>query len=74
MASNRVGYYTQVSQRYVWHYFMGDDPPLEQYILRDGAWKPLNDGYYLMDMIIDGNPEISGPFQNPPRGVPRAPT
>jgi hypothetical protein len=73
MAGSKIGYYTQDDgeDRF---YFMGDDPPLEQYILRDGAWKPLNDGYYLMDMVIDGNPELTGPVKNPPRGVPCAPT
>ena len=72
MAGSRVGYYTQDDGVDRWHYFMGDDPPLEQYILRDGAWKPLADGYYLMDMIIDGQPDLSGPTVNPPRGVPSA--
>jgi hypothetical protein len=49
---------------------MGDEPPLEQYILHVGKWTPLVDGFYLMDMIIDGNPEISGPVLDPPEGVP----
>ncbi len=49
---------------------MGDEPPLEQYILIDGTWEPLSDGFYLMDMVIDGNPEISGPVRDPPEGVP----
>jgi hypothetical protein len=34
------------------------------------TWVPLNDGWYLMDMIIDRNPELSGPVKNPPQGVP----
>jgi hypothetical protein len=73
MASSRVGYYTQDDGEDRFHYYMGDDPPLKQYILRDRVWKPLEDGYYLMNMIIDGNPELTGPVKNPPRGVPSAP-
>jgi hypothetical protein len=66
MASSRVGYYAQDDGVDRWHYFMGDEPPDKQYILRDGAWKPLIDPWYLMDMIIDGNPKIAGPTVNPP--------
>jgi hypothetical protein len=33
---------------------MGDEPPLEQYILIDGVWEPLSDPWYLMDMVIEG--------------------
>ena len=51
------------------HDFMGDEPPLEQYILHRGKWEPLGDGYYLMDMIMDGNPEISGPVNEVPRST-----
>jgi hypothetical protein len=36
--------------------------------LGHAAWKPLNDGYYLMDMIIDGQPDLTGPVTNTPRG------
>jgi hypothetical protein len=57
--SKKLGYYTQDSgQGVVSHYFMGDDPPLEQFILRGNVWKPLPDPWYLMDMVIDGNPEL----------------
>jgi hypothetical protein len=70
----KIGYYSQDDGVDHWYYFMGDEPPDEQYILRDGTWKPLVDPWYLMDMIMDGNPEVSGPTVNPPRGVPRAPT
>jgi hypothetical protein len=73
MASSRVGYYTQDDGEDRFYYFMGDDPPLEQYILRDRVWKPLEDGYYLMDMIIDGQPDLTGPVANPHKGVPSAP-
>ena len=65
MSSAKFGYYTQDDGQHVSHYFMGDEPPLEQYILRGNTWKPLPDGFYLMDMIIDGNPEISGPVKSP---------
>jgi hypothetical protein len=52
-----------------YHYYMGDEPPLEQYILHGGKWEPLVDGYYLMDLVIDGSPELTGPVKNPPKGV-----
>jgi hypothetical protein len=35
---------------------MGDEPPLEQYMLHGETWEPLVDPWYLMDMIIDGQP------------------
>jgi hypothetical protein len=54
--SNRVGYYTQDTGQHVYHYFMGDEPPLEQYMLHGETWEPLVDPWYLMDMIIDGQP------------------
>jgi hypothetical protein len=44
---------------------MGAEPPLEQYILIDGKWEPLSDPWYLMDMVIDGNPELTGPVKDP---------
>ena len=73
MAGSKVGYYTRDTGQRVTHFYMGDEPPLEQYLLHDGVWEPLADGYYLMDMIIDGAPDLSGPVKNPPRGVPTAP-
>jgi hypothetical protein len=47
MASSRVGYYTQDDGEDRFYYFMGDDPPLEQYILRQsleaaGRWLLLD--------------------------------
>jgi hypothetical protein len=56
----------------VYHYYIGDEPPLEQYILHGGKWEPLVDGYYLMDLVIDGSPELTGPVKQvesapPPR-------
>jgi hypothetical protein len=51
----------------------GDEPPDEQYIYLHGVWKPLKNGYHLMDMIIDGQPDLDGPFPNAPEGVPPAP-
>jgi hypothetical protein len=78
MVAVKLGYYVQDSriggeadgQDYVSYYFMGAEPPDEQYIFRGGAWKPLIDGYYLMDKIIDGDPDVDGPFDDPPEGVP----
>jgi hypothetical protein len=74
MASSRVGYYTQDDGEDRFHYFMGDDPPLAQYVLRGKTWEPLPDPWSLMDMVMDGQPDLDGPVANPPRGVPRAPT
>ena len=73
VAPEKLGYYTQDSGQNVYHYFMGNEPPLEQYMLHDGKSEPLSDGWYLMDMIMDGNPDLSGPVKSPPKGVPAAP-
>lgn len=43
------------------YYYMGTDPPKDQYLLVNGAWEPLTDGWYLMDMIIGGNVNLSSP-------------
>lgn len=68
----KLGYYTRDTGTYVAHYFMGDEPPDEQYVLRGEAWRPLSDRWHLMDMVIDGAPDLSGPVRNPPKGVPPA--
>jgi hypothetical protein len=60
------GYYSAGD---VWFY-LGAEPPAGQYVFRDGAWVPLPDPFYLMDKIIDGDPDVDGPFPDPPKGVP----
>jgi hypothetical protein len=60
------GYYTQDSGQNVYLFYMGDEPPLEQYVLTGGAWVPLIDGYFLMDLLIDGDPTITSPWPDPP--------
>jgi hypothetical protein len=70
MATEKLGYYTQDTGQNVYHFYMGDEPPLEQYMLRGGTWVPLDDGWYLMDMIIDGAADLTGPVKSPPKGVP----
>ena len=73
MVDVQRGYYTEVSgDGTAYHYLMTDEPPLGQYILHGGVWVPLVDGFYLMDKIIDGDPEVTGPVPNPPDGVPAA--
>ena len=72
MAGSRVGYYTQDTGQHVYHFFMGDDPPLEQYILHGRDWDRLVDPWYLMNMINDGQPDLTGPVANPPRGSARS--
>jgi hypothetical protein len=70
--ASKLGYYTQDTGQSVYHYFMGDEPPKGQYIyvLRDKVWEPLTDSWYLMDMVINGEPDLTGPMVNPPAGVP----
>lgn len=51
-------------------FYMGGEPPLEQYVFRDAAWQPLPDGFYLMDKLIDGDVDLDGPVPDPPKGVP----
>jgi hypothetical protein len=75
MAENsKVGYYVRDTGQHVYHYYMGDEPPLEQYVLHGDTWEPLVDPWYLMDLVINGQPDLTGPVANPPRGVPCAPT
>jgi hypothetical protein len=47
MATEKLGYYTQDTGQNVYHFYMGDEPPLEQYMLRGKTWVPLADGWYL---------------------------
>jgi hypothetical protein len=65
------GYYVRdTGDGDVVYFFAGGEPPLEQYVLRDGTWHPLPDGFYLMDKLIDGDPDFYGPVADPPAGVP----
>ena len=72
----KIGYYTEDTGTNdddapdVFYFFIGDEPPLEQYILINGVWRPLIDPWFLMDKIIDGDPDIDGPTEDPPEGVP----
>jgi hypothetical protein len=39
------GYYTRDTGQHVYHYYMGDEPPLEQYRLSGNTWVPwMTDG------------------------------
>lgn len=66
----KLGYCTRDTGTYVRHFYMGDEPPQEQYTLHGDTWVPLDDGWYLMDLVIDGTPDLTGPVKNPPAGVP----
>jgi hypothetical protein len=69
--SAKLGYYVKdTGDGDVYNFFMADEPPLGQYVLHDGVWVPLPDPWYLMDKIIDGDPEVDGPVADPPEGVP----
>jgi hypothetical protein len=71
MVAVKLGYYVQgTGDGDVYHYLMIDEPPLGQFMLRGDEWQPLVDGFYLMDKIIDGDPDVIGPMANPPAGVP----
>jgi hypothetical protein len=71
----KFGYYVEDDGTAIYYYFMGKEPPEGQYIykLLNGAWRPLKNGYFLMDMIMDGNPNLTGPTSAPPEGIPPAP-
>ena len=69
----KFGYYTQDTGQSVYHFFMGDEPPEEQYMLHGDKWEPLVDGWYLMDMVINGAPDLTGPVGARPEGVRPAP-
>jgi hypothetical protein len=68
--SEKLGYYTQDTGTYVRHFFMGDEPPEKQFMFHARTWEPLSDPWHLMDMVIDGAPDLTGPVKNPPREVP----
>ena len=68
--SKKVGYYTQDTGRNVYHFFMGAEPPEKQFMLHGATWQLLSDPWYLMDLVIDGTPDLIGPVVNPPQGVP----
>lgn len=66
-----TGYYTQdYGDGDVTYYFMNDEPPDGQFIFLGGAWRPLIYPFYLADLLMDGNPEVSDPVTDPPEGVP----
>jgi hypothetical protein len=67
---SKLGYYTWDDTVDIFYFFMGDEPPLKQYMFRGQVWEPLIDGWYLMDRVIDGEPGLDGPMPNPPDGVP----
>lgn len=69
----KLGFYTQDTGQNVYYFYMAAEPPEGQYILREGKWHPLVDGYYLMDMIINGQPDLTGPEPALPKGAPPAP-
>jgi hypothetical protein len=69
MVNVGLGYYVHGDSVF----WMGKEPPLEQFIFRDGAWQPLHDGFYLIHKIITGDVDTDGPFEDPPAGVPAAP-
>jgi hypothetical protein len=74
MVAVKLGYYVRdTGEGDAYHYLMTAEPPLGQFILRDGAWVPLVDGFSLMDRLIDGDPDFDGPVSDPPAGVPRSP-
>jgi hypothetical protein len=84
MVAVKLGYYIRdTGDGDVRCYYMADEPPDGQFAFRGGAWVPLEvyglldgarvalvDGCYVMDRLIDGDPEFDGPFDDPPSGVP----
>ena len=66
MVAFALGYYTDGD---VW-FHIGAEPPLDQFVLRDGAWVPLPDGFYLADRLMGGDVDLDGPFVEPPEGMP----
>ena len=61
-----IGYYVKdTGDGDLYHFFMGDEAPLKQYVLRGDRWEPLPDPWYLMDKVIDGDPEVDGPMKDP---------
>lgn len=66
--TGKLGYYIQDDGETV--YLMQAEPPEGQFVLHGDVWELLIDPWYLMDMIIDGNPTLSDPMVNPPEGVP----
>jgi hypothetical protein len=55
------------------YFLVAGEPPDGQFLLCDGTWKPLTDGFYLMNRLIVGDVDIDGPMADPPAGVPRSP-
>ena len=76
MVKFQEGYYTESTGPTaddapdVFYYFMGGEPPDGQFILINGVWRPLIDPYFLADKLIDGDPGVGNPTDEPPEGVP----
>ena len=72
----KIGYYTEDTGPNnddapdVFVFYMASEPPEGQFILINGAWRPLVDPWFLMDKIMDGDPEVGDPTDDPPEGVP----
>jgi hypothetical protein len=60
--TRKLGYYVQDTGQNVYRFYMGAEPAEGQYIFTGGAWVPLADGWYLMDLLINGSPDLRGPF------------
>jgi hypothetical protein len=54
-------------------FFMADEPPDGQYRLDNGEWVPLPDGWFISDMLMDGDPALNGPVAEAPAGAPAPP-
>jgi hypothetical protein len=42
MATEKLGYYTQDTGQNVYHFYMGDEPPLEQYTRRSATSRGIS--------------------------------
>ena len=70
MEAFKLGYYRRdTGDGYVCHYHMSGEPPDGQYVLRDGKWKPLVDGFALADRLITGEVDYDFAGESPPDGV-----
>ena len=72
MVAVKLGYYIRDTGDgdVSYYYFMNQEPPDGQYKFKGGVWKPMIDGYYLMDKIIDGDPGHRRPVRCASRGSP----
>ena len=51
-------------------FYMGDEAPIDQFILIDGAWEPLHDPWFLADKLMNAEVDYT---DDPTEGVPPAP-